>query len=149
MRRKQQTVLFKKIADIRQLQRVAAEAELARAVCALSQETQALKVRQDEEGKLEEHWKDAVLGSSLRLETMPIWAHAVARQSALTQHATAAVDNASLERDRSAAALCLAERHSDVAGKQAQQAWNDHLRELEEGAVQDAADRHLQYGVRL
>jgi len=148
MRGRPEAALLKKIAGIRQLQRAAAEAEAARAVAALSEKEQALKLRQGEEKTIEEHWQDSVSGPSVRLETMPIWAEAVARQNTLTQNAVAAMDSASHAKDRSAAALYQAERRSDAAADQARLAWSDHLRKLEDDAVQDAADRHLQYGVK-
>jgi len=146
MRAKTEAALLKKIAGIRRLQRAAAEAEAARAVAALSEKAQALKLRQDEEKAIEEHWQSSVSGPSVRLETMPIWAEAVARQNTLTRNAAAARDSASYAKDRGAAALYQAERQSDAAAEQARLAWSEHLRKLEDDAVQDAADRHLQHG---
>lgn len=149
MRRNLEVGLLKKIAGIRQLQHAAAKAEFARANFALSEKTETLKLQKIEEKTVEQHWQDAVSGPSLRLEITPIWADAVTRQGALTQRAAGAVESAATARDRSVTALYMAERRSDAAAEQVRYAWTEHLRKLEEDAVQDAADRHLQHGAKL
>ena len=148
MRKNSEVELLKKISGIRQLQHTAAKAELARTRIALSEKEKALKLRQIEEETAEKHWRDAVSGASLRLETVPIWAASIVRQGVLTRQAVSAVEDATTTRDRSVTALYMAESRSEVATEQARSAYAERQRKLEEDAVHDAADRHLQHGIK-
>jgi hypothetical protein len=144
MRQKVKIDLLRKVSDIRRLQRVVAEAELAGADRTLREKVEALNLSETERNTVEESWKDVVCGPLLRLETMALWTDAVARQDRQVQHATTAVDSSVAARNRSVAGLHIAERCSKVASGIARRARKEHRQKLDENAQQDAADRHLQ-----
>jgi hypothetical protein len=144
MRRRMKIDLLRKVSDIRRLQRVVAEADMAQADRTLREKVEALNVSQTERDTVEESWKDAVCAPLLRLETMALWTDAVVRLDRQVQHATTAVDSSAAARNLSVERFHAAETCSKVASGNAERARKEHRQKLDEEAQQDAADRHLQ-----
>ncbi len=145
MRRKVEVDLLRKIAGIRQLQLAAAEAAMVRANLALSEKNEVLRAKETEREAIEQNWKDALSAPFLPLEIMPLWAEAVVRRDGMVRHAANVADNAALVRDLCVAEWRIAEQRGNVADDMALRARNEHLRKLEEDALLDSADRHLQH----
>jgi hypothetical protein len=146
MRKKAQRDMFRKIAELRQLQLASAEALAERAQSALRREREALDRRQSELGEMEAYWHDAVSRPVLMLEIIPYWRLAVQRQGAQLANARTTVNCADLDSRSAIEALHLAKQNTKTADESARTAAGRYLRSLEEGAVHEMADRYLQQG---
>lgn len=146
MRKKMQRDALRKIAEIRSLQLVAAETLAEQAQGVLLKESGELERREAELGKIEEDWRDMVSRPVLVLETMTFWGQAVQQQDAQHAHARKAVDRATADHKWAVKAFYLAKQNARAADEKAKAAAGSYLRSLDEAALHEMADRHLQHG---
>ena len=143
MRRKDEVSRLRAITEIRELQRVAAEMETARAAAILREKNEAKTDAERERQSSEEHWLDAVQAPAIRLDLMPLWSARVMRQGESVQRSSADAEAASAELKRRAGNWHAAVARRDAADTLACEAAKDEQRRREEAALQESADRHI------
>ena len=146
MRSKRERDALRKVAGIRALKCAAAEATASQAQALLMKETETLEQRKAELGKTEEHWQDAVGQGALRLDIAPLWGQTVRRDDARLHQASVVVDKAATAHDAAKKTLGVADQTAKMADRLAKRAANFYRQDLEEAALNDATDRHLQHG---
>jgi cell division septum initiation protein DivIVA len=146
MRKNQDRHALRKCAEMRALQVMAAEAQAARAELQLLRQQRELEQRRDELEQVLQYWEQAVSRPVLKLETMPLWRTAVVHHEERFETAHGAAERASSLRDKASAGVHVAQQRKDVADRLAARAVAKHRQHLEETEVNDAGDRHLQYG---
>jgi len=149
MRSRQERDALRKVAEIRALKLAAAEAQSAQAKARLSQESEQLERRKSELEDTQEHWQQSVSSQALRLEIAPLWGQTVQKMDTQFQQARGQVDRATSAQDAALKALGVADQTAKLADRLARRAAGSYRRDLEEAALNDAADRHLQHGRKL
>ncbi len=132
------------IAVIRDAQRVAAEAEAARAAARLRETDDALAASERQRQALEASWHAALSASVMRMETMPLWSAAVQRQDARTRDAAGLMEDAAAALERRKTGWRTAVHHADLARDMVERAVRDRRKGREETALHAVADLHLQ-----
>jgi hypothetical protein len=146
MRSRRERDALRKVAEIRALKCAAAEAAASQAQALHRKETEALELRKAELEKTQEHWRESVGQGALRLDIAPLWGQTVRQEDARFHQAGVVAERAASAHDVARKALGAADQTSKLADRLAKRAANFYRRDLEEAALNDATDRHLQHG---
>ena len=144
MPRREDVTLLRKIAVIRDLQRIAAQGHAVRAVAAAKEKDQVLLESESALKSDEDVWMNFLGAPSLQVEMFPSWSAILRGQQKAVQLASDAVDAARNVSEQRAAQWHTAEKRCDSASDMVRKAARGAARRQEEAALQDASDRHAQ-----
>lgn len=144
MRRKTDAALLRKIAAIRDLQRVAAEGQAQRAASTLREKSEIRGENERQRTVTEESWLHSLSAPPIRMEIARAWSAALLQQEDAVRHAARECDGAATELDRRTSDWHIATMRCETATDVARKAMKDRARRREETALQDASDRHAQ-----
>lgn len=132
------------VAEIRGLQRVAAENAAATAAASLREKEEAAKSAEQERDGIERNWSAVLAGPSLPLDLAGAWSGALLRQEAALGQARSEVDFANTRLDQERRGSREATARDDMAREMAQAASRDWRRRCDEAQIQDTAERFAQ-----
>lgn len=144
MRRKTDAALLRKIATIRDLQRIAAEGRAQRAASTLREKGEIHTESEKQRTATEENWLRSMSALPIRMELAKAWSAALLQQEDVVRQAARECDRASTELDRRTADWRIATMRHETATDMAHKATKDRARRREETALQDVSDRHAQ-----
>src|SRR5262245_57998248 len=125
MRRKDNPSLLRQIAHVRDLQRLAAEAEAARAAAALRSKTAVCTEAEQGLQSIEESWLASVRAPTVRVDIMPLWSNAAIEQGEIVRRANMDVEAAARNANRRVADWHGAVAAHDIAQELARDAAKD------------------------
>jgi hypothetical protein len=141
MDRRDTTRRLREVAEVRELQRSAAESEAARAAAAESEarsgrEAGSARLQREQEG-----WSALVEGRSFDPAMAGAWSSAIGQREDELDELDQALDAAANERERKATRWHAAEAQARAADAEARRSARDAARHREEAALAEAADR--------
>ncbi len=148
MRRRHDPALLRQIAAIRDLQRVAAEGEAARAASALRERQEARAESERQRFAAEQSWSETLDSPPLHIELARLWSAIVRQREGVVLQASADADSAAAELERRTTNWHAARMRGDSAHGMARKAVRARQHARDETALQDAADRHAQRSLR-
>lgn len=132
------------IAAVRELQRLKAEAELAKAASRSRAENKAFDEAAEKKSLTEGNWSRAMAEPSLSLETARLWSSRLVADDGAMVAAEAKAARAERDKKGRGDELIAATRRLDDARKTQARLRRKQTQKREDAAVQDALDRHLQ-----
>lgn len=144
MRRARHDEVAHEIKEVRDLQRLSAEARAGKAASVLQNKEDALEHDVGEQHDLEERWQSAVSENRLPVEMARLWSAALLRQDERVQTAQQDVDLATEQLQRNIAELDAATKRRDEAQDRARKADSASLMRRDEERLVEVLDRHQQ-----
>lgn len=142
MRAGEKVAMLRKIAEIRELQRVAAEAETMRAVRMLEETKAVHNECINASQAAEAGWLNS-LSAPQQEELSRLWSALLVREGQAVVSASSDLDEATNARDRRASDWRTAVGRKDLAERMARNAFRALARAREEDSLHEATDRHL------
>src|SRR5258706_197885 len=140
MRAKQKAAFFKEVADIRRLQRAAAEANALRAAASLAATERTHVEARRRCDETAEEWQSAMTAPSVLMDITTIWAAALRAANTVLDTAAAEVDDARVKMDRQRGALEGAITRQDWAIETSRKASKRWARHRDEAALSVMSD---------
>jgi hypothetical protein len=141
MRARQAKRVLAEIAAIRDLQRMAAEGEAARAAMEARTKLAQLERYRNDQASAEENWRRIVSSPSLSLDVLKLWSIELRQQAEAANRARSDVERAEREAQRCKSNWFLASKRSETAKDSARDAATKEVHKRDDAAIQDALDR--------
>lgn len=142
MKRRSQVALLARIAEIRDLQRTAAEAQAVRAAAARRDAEDLRALEEDRLLSVEQGWRNSLVEKRGCTDLTMLWSVELMRQAGVSRAAEAERDEAAAEADRKRRDWMSALMRRDAARDMAGDAARRLARYREEKALADSSDRH-------
>jgi hypothetical protein len=142
MRRRPVTDQLREVVAVRELQRLRAQAETMKAASAVQASQVVLQACERERDTVAERWHDSLSASTVLPEMTVLWSRALRSLNDEAQRAAADERQATADLAQSSVNFGAATARRDAAESLARQAHKQDARKHEEGALQDALDRH-------
>lgn len=146
MRRARREEIVQEIAEVRELQRLSAEARAGRAATVLRKKEEDLQEGIEKQQELEQNWQTSVTGSVFPVDMARLWSAALLRQDEHVRAAKNEVDVATEHLQHNLMALNAATRRHDEARENARKAASASLTRRDDERLAEVLDRHSQRG---
>lgn len=144
MRPKYHPALLRQIAEIRSLQRLAAENVAERAAASLRQKQQATDAAERECLRIEANWSAVLASPSFSPDLAGAWSAALLRQTTAARQARSEIGPAEADLDQRKRASHIAMAYEDVAKEWAEAISRDWRRYHDQSRVMEMAERFAQ-----
>ena len=148
MRRNLSITHLRKIAKIRELQRIDTEVRAVRATAHVAEKVAVERLAIESRDVAEGHWKSLHEEKTMPLELVRLWVGKLQQENALVEAAEGDVKDARSAKEWMIKNYQAAEQRQTLAEDARNMALCENARLQDEAALQDASDRHLQSKAR-